>query len=111
MTHATNDEARSSAGQGAAAGAAEAGHGAAGSTAAMGGATGRLTPTERRLIEYLHKHHGQISCSKARLAAELGRNVKTVDRNVAALRHRGLLEVEPVWAENGGQLANTYRLL
>ena len=40
----------------------------------------------------------------------LGRNVKTIDRLASALRADGLLVVEPRWAENGGQLANCYRL-
>lgn len=69
----------------------------------------RLTPTERRIIAYVAGHEGQ-RCSKAQIAQELGRNVKTVDRLVSRLRAEGLLVSEPCWGENGGQLANTYRL-
>ena len=70
-----------------------------------------LTPTERRLIVYMRSHHGKLSCSKALLAEELGRSVKTVDRSIAGLRRKGMLQVESAWAENGGQLPNTYRLV
>ena len=27
------------------------------------------------------------------------------------MRHEGILETEPQWAENGGQLANTYHVV
>ena len=48
--------------------------------------------------------------TQEQLAERLGRNVKTIDRLASALRADGLLVVEPRWAENGGQLANCYRL-
>lgn len=71
--------------------------------------TRRLTPTERRIIEYVAEHEGQ-SCPKAQIATALGRNRKTVDRLVSRLRAEGLLVSEPAWSENGAQLANSYRL-
>lgn len=69
----------------------------------------RLTPTERRIIAYVAAHEGQ-PCPKAQIADALGRNRKTVDRLVSRLRSEGLLVSEPTWAENGAQLANSYRL-
>lgn len=72
-------------------------------------ARARLTPTERKILEYVIEHEGK-PCSKAQIAEALGRNQKTIDRLVANLRHEGLLVVEHAWGENGGQLANTYRL-
>lgn len=38
----------------------------------------RLTPTEARIIEFIERHEGK-PCSKAQIAAVLGRNEKTVD--------------------------------
>lgn len=49
--------------------------------------------------------------SKAQIAVALGRNEKTIDRLIARMRHEGILEAEPQWAENGGQLANTYHVV
>lgn len=69
----------------------------------------RLTPTERRILTYLAEREGQ-PCTKAQIAADLGRNRKTIDRLVSKLRAEGLLVSEPTWGEDGGQLANTYRL-
>ncbi len=73
------------------------------------GREGHLTPTERRILAFVIEHEGE-RCSKALIAERLGRNQKTVDRLIARLRKEGYLEVEPVWGENGGQLANSYRL-
>ena len=69
----------------------------------------KLTPTERRIIAYVAEHEGQ-PCTKAQIASELGRNVKTVDRLVSRLRAEGLLVCTYTWGDNGAQLANTYRL-
>lgn len=69
----------------------------------------RLTPTERRILTYLAEREGQ-PCTKAQIADDLGRNRKTIDRLVSKLRAEGLLVSEPTWGEDGGQLANTYRL-
>lgn len=69
----------------------------------------RLTPTERRILAYLAEREGQ-PCTKAQIADALGRNRKTIDRLVSQLRADGLLVSQPMWGEDGGQLANTYRL-
>lgn len=69
----------------------------------------RLTPTERAILAYLAERGGQ-PCTKAQIAAALGRNKKTINRLVTQLRNDGLLISEPTWGEDGGQLANTYRL-
>ena len=69
----------------------------------------RLTPTERRIIAYVAANEGK-PCSKAKIAENLGRNVKTVNRLVSRLRDEGILVCEYLWAENGAQLANSYRL-
>ena len=69
----------------------------------------RLTPTERKILAFVIEHEGK-PCSKAMIAEALGRNQKTIDRLITNLRNQGLLVVEHSWGENGGQLANTYRL-
>lgn len=69
----------------------------------------RLTPTERGILSYVVEHEGE-PCSKAELAQVLGRNQKTIDRLVAHLRKEGYLVVERIWAADGGQGANVYRL-
>lgn len=69
----------------------------------------RLTKTEREILRYVAKHEGE-SCTKGKLAAMLGRNKKTVDRLVSKLKADGMLAVDYVWDENGGQCANVYRL-
>ena len=68
-----------------------------------GSAAGHLTPTERH-------NSGSLNRSKAVIAEELGRSVKTVDRNISDLCRRGVVTVEPSWDEHGAQLPNTYRL-
>ena len=72
--------------------------------------TRRLTKTEIAILGFVGQHEGE-GCSKAQIASELGRNQKTIDRLVSALRADGLLVVETRWAESGGQLANSYRLV
>ncbi len=70
----------------------------------------RPTPTAKKIISFVERHEGK-PCSKAQIAVALGRNEKTIDRLVAKMRHEGILVAEPQWAENGGQLANTYRVV
>lgn len=67
----------------------------------------RLTPTALAILDYLESV-GDKPVTKAAIARELGRCEKTVDRLVAGLRNDGLLRVEEHWADNGGQLPNTY---
>ncbi|OUO33967.1 Rrf2 family transcriptional regulator [Olsenella sp. An293] len=69
----------------------------------------RLSKTAVGILAYVGRNEGEPR-SKAQIAEALGRNVKTVDRLIARLRDEGLLVVDQRWAENGGQLANTYRL-
>lgn len=75
-----------------------------------GGSADRLTPTERQIIAYLRDNSGSLNRSKAVIAEELGRSVKTVDRNISDLCRKGVVTVEPSWDERGAQLPNTYRL-
>lgn len=53
--------------------------------------------------------HGCACCTKQELADRFGRNVKTIDRCVADLRKRGVIEVEMRFDGRGGQLASAYR--
>lgn len=72
----------------------------------------RLTWTQRELLHYIGGEtalNGGICATKRDLAKLTGRNVKTVDRGLAALRRDGLIEVEMRFAENGAQLSNWYR--
>lgn len=70
----------------------------------------RLTPTEARIIEFIERHEGK-PCSKAQIAAVLGRNEKTVDRLLSRMRREGIVTSTPVHAENGAQLANVYEVV
>ena len=69
----------------------------------------RLTPTERKILVYVATHEGR-PCAKAQIAKSLKCSVKTVDRLVSRLRSEGILVCEYLWADNGAQLANSYRL-
>ena len=53
----------------------------------------RLTPTEARIIEFIERHEDK-PCSKAQIAAVLGRNEKTVDRLLSRMRREGIGEVD-----------------
>lgn len=70
----------------------------------------RLTPTEARIVEFIGRHEGR-PCSKAQIAAALGRNEKTVGRLLSHMRREGILVSEPIYADNGAQLANAYRMV
>lgn len=70
----------------------------------------RLTPTEARIIEFIERHEDK-PCSKAQIAAVLGRNEKTVDRLLSRMRREGIVRSTPVYADNGAQLANLYTVL
>lgn len=70
----------------------------------------RLTPTEVRIIEFIERHEDK-PCSKAQIAAVLGRNEKTVDRLLSRMRREGIVRSTPVYADNGAQLANVYTVL
>ena len=70
----------------------------------------RLTPTEARIIEFIEQHEGR-PCSKAQIAAVLGRNEKTIDRLLSRMRREGIVVSTPVHAENGAQLANVYTVV
>lgn len=72
-------------------------------------APGRLTKTAVAILAYIARHEGEV-VTKADIAAELGRHVKTVDRLISGLRAEGLIIAEPRYVENGGQIGNVYRL-
>lgn len=69
----------------------------------------RLTPTEMQIVGFIERHEG-YPCSKAQIAAAVNRNEKTVDRLLSHLRKNELVVSTAVHADNGAQLANTYRL-
>jgi tRNA G26 N,N-dimethylase Trm1 len=70
----------------------------------------RPTPTARAILAYIAEHENE-AVTKSKIADELGRCEKTIDRLVAKLRDNGYLAVECHWNERGAQLANTYTLL
>ena len=70
----------------------------------------RLTPTEAKIIEFIGRHEGK-PCSKAQIAAVLGRNEKTVDRLLSRMRREGIVISRPVHAASGAQLANVYTVV
>ncbi|WP_455139882.1 MarR family transcriptional regulator [Thermophilibacter sp.] len=69
----------------------------------------RLTPSELQIIRFIERHEG-YPCSKAQIAAAIGRNEKTVDRLLSRMRRDGLVTSQAVHSDNGAQLANVYRL-
>lgn len=72
-----------------------------------------LTPSQQRILGYIAAQTaiaGGAQCTKRGMSEMLGCDVKTVDRAIAHLRREGVIEVEPCYLENGGQLANTYRI-
>ena len=71
------------------------------------------TETQEQLIRYIAGEtavHGGACVTKGELAKIVGRNVKTVDRLIADLRRRGVVETEMRFDESGGQVASVYRL-
>lgn len=50
-------------------------------------------------------------CSKAQIAAALGKNEKTVDRLLSRMRRNQIVDSQAVHAANGAQLANVYRVI
>lgn len=71
-----------------------------------------LTKTQRELLRYIGGEtalYGGVCCTKRDLASLTGRNVKTIDRCLAALRREGLVEAEMRFGEDGAQIASRYR--
>lgn len=71
-----------------------------------------LTKTQRELLRFIAGETavgGGVSCTKRELANRFGRNVKTIDRCLADLRRRGLVEAEMAFDERGAQVASRYR--
>ena len=74
----------------------------------------RLTPTQERLLGYIAeqtRESGAACSTKRELAGMLSCNVKTIDRAVSRLRREGYIVTEAAFEENGGQLANYYRVV
>lgn len=85
--------------------------------AKAGGGTGapapHLTKTQRDLLRYIAGEtalNGGVCCTKRELANLTGRNLKTIDRCLSALRREGLVEAEMRFGENGAQLGSWYRV-
>lgn len=71
-----------------------------------------LTKTQRELLRFIAGEtalNGGVCCTKRDLADLTGRNVKTIDRCLSALRRDGLVEAEMRFGENGAQLGSCYR--
>lgn len=72
-----------------------------------------LTPTQRRLIAHIASYQvgdGFVAISKREIAERLDKCEKTIDRIVADLRKRGLIETTPRYGDGGGQISNAYRV-
>lgn len=73
----------------------------------------KLTPSQQRVFQLIALQAtlaGSARITKREMAEELGCSQKTIDRAVARLKEERLIEVESAYLENGGQVANTYRL-
>ena len=74
----------------------------------------KLTPSQERVLAYIAVQTatvGQARITKEALAKAQHCSVKTVDRAIARLKSEGLIEVVEQHLENGGQIANAYRLI
>lgn len=72
-----------------------------------------LTPTQRRLIAHIASYQvddGFVAISKREIAERLGKCEKTIDRVVADMRKRGLVETSSRYGAGGGQISNAYRV-
>lgn len=63
-----------------------------------------LTPTQRRILALIVERQSDNG------AVALTKREKTVDRLVADLRHRKLINSVPRFTNAGGQVANAYKL-
>ena len=73
----------------------------------------RFTRTQEMLLYLIAGEtvlNGGVRCTKRQLADLVGRNVKTIDRCMSALRRQGLVEAQTNFDENGAQVSNTYRV-
>lgn len=71
-----------------------------------------LTPTQRRILAFIVEEQateGAVALTKRELAARLKKSEKTVDRLIADLRHRKLVDSAPRFTSAGGQVANAYK--
>lgn len=71
-----------------------------------------LTPTQRRLLAFIVERQadeGAVVLTKREIAAHLKKSEKTVDRLIADLRHRKLIDSAPRFTSAGGQVANAYK--
>lgn len=72
-----------------------------------------LTPTQRRILAFIVEHQageGAVALTKREIAAHLKKSEKTVDRLIADLRHRKLVDSAPRFTSAGGQVANAYKV-
>lgn len=73
-----------------------------------------LTPSQIRIFSHLQEcadADGLVVLSKATLAEQMDCSLKTIDRAVRFFRKEGLIEVVPRYGEDGGNLANAYRVV
>ena len=73
----------------------------------------RFTKTQEMLIRYIAGEtalDGGVRCTKQELADRFGRNVKTMDRCISALRRESVIQVEANFDERGAQVSNLYRV-
>ena len=74
----------------------------------------KLSPTQKRMLRYFRTHAGADSltvATKKEMASALHVTERTIERGVMRMRQEGIIEVVPRHAENGGQLANGYRIV
>ena len=72
-----------------------------------------LNKTQQALLRFIAGEtavNGGVVRSKRELAERFGRNVKTIDRNLASLRQQGFVEAEMRFDERGAQKASVYRI-
>ena len=72
-----------------------------------------LTPTQCRILAFIVERQaedGTVALTKREIAAYLKKSEKTVDRLIADLRHRKLINSVPRFTNAGGQVANAYKV-
>ena len=70
-----------------------------------------LTKSQVRLLDLIKGAGDEgLQSSKKELASSLSCSTKTVGTAISRLRKEGFIEVTPKFLENGGQIANIYKI-
>ena len=71
-----------------------------------------LSPSQKQILRYIaaSDNDGGIAISKRKLAEQLGYSIATIENSLRILRVKGLVHARAEHNDDGGQVANLYRL-